>query len=234
MAVQLFTLRRATVTICLALLLCTSAARAQEITDRTLVTVNSSGRTELITYSDVIWEMALEPGTPLAHPSDEVLQKTLRRLIDLTIIGQEAEKLPTINPTEKEVTDEIRYLVSNFPSRSEFETRLQSVGFRTIDDEQFRKFIERRVAINKYVNFRFYSFVVITSQQVSTYYSQVFAPNYQKANPGAVVPTLEEATPDIEDELRNRQVAADIDAFLENARARADIVYLYQSEKGEK
>lgn len=202
-------------------------ASAQEVTDRTLVTVNSSGRNELITYSDVIWQLALEPNSPLVKPNQEVLQQTLRRLIDLAIIGQEAAKLPTINPTEKEVSDEIKYLVSNFPSQADFETRLRSVGFRSVDDEQFRKFIERRVAINKYVNFRFYSFVVITSQQVKTYYDEVYAPNYQNTRPGAVVPTLDQATREIEEELRNRQVAADIDVFLENARARAEIVYLY-------
>ena len=213
-------------------LLLSGVVPAQEVTDRMVATVNSSGRTDLLTYSDIIWQLALEPDKPLANPGQELLQQTLRRLIDLSIIGQEAAKLPTISPNEKEVSDEIRYLVSQFPSRSDFETRLQAVGFRSIDDEQFRKFIEQRVAINKYVNFRFYSFVVITSQQISTYYDEVYAPDFPKRTPGQIVPTLEQATKEIEAELRTRQVASDIDTFLEGARARAEIVYLYPERLG--
>jgi hypothetical protein len=201
--------------------------QAQELIDRTVATVSTGGLPELITYSDLMWQLALQPDAPLAKPAPELLQQTLRRVIDLRILEQEAKKLPAIAPTKKEVDDEVKRLLGFFPTRGEFEARLQAVGFRSADDEQFLKLIEQRVAIEKYVNFRFYSFVVVTTQDINDYYKEVYVPDFQRRKPGQVVPGLEQAAKEIENELRERQVAGDIDAFLETARERAEIVILY-------
>jgi hypothetical protein len=209
------------------LLLLLLPVAAQETIDRTVATVSTGGRPDLITLSDVMWQMALEPGASLRNPSPERLQQTLRLVIDQRLIAQEAKKLPAIFPTRKEVDDEIRVLLNYFPTRGEFESRLQAVGFRAVDDEQFMRLIEERVAINKYINFRFQSFVVVSSQSIATYYREVYVPDFQRRAPGQIVPTLEQATKEIEAELRARQVAADIDAFLEQARESAEIVILY-------
>ena len=209
------------------LLLATASIRAQQTIDRTVATVSNGGPAGLITFSDIMWQLALEPDAPVANPSPERLQMTLRRVIELRLIGQEAEKLPAISPTKKEVDEEVKRLLDFFPTRGEFEARLQAVGFRSADDEQFLKLIEERVAINKYVNFRFYSFVVVTTQAIANYYKEVFVPDFQRRSPGQIVPTLEQSTKEIEAELRARQVSADIDAFLESARERAEIVILY-------
>src|ERR1051325_10947026 len=62
-----------------------SRARAQtpaqgggEIVDRMVAVVNGDG---LITYSDLLWQLALQPGVPLANPRRE----DLRRAIDVVI-----------------------------------------------------------------------------------------------------------------------------------------------------
>ncbi len=206
---------------------CLLSLHAQETIDRTIATVSAGGLPQLITYSDLMWQLALEPDAPLANPDPARLQQTLRRVIELRIIEQEAKKLPAIAPTKKEVDEEVKRLLAFFPTRGDFETRLQAVGFRAADDEQFLQLIEQRVAINKYVNFRFYSFVVVTTQEIAVYYKEVFVPDAQRRSPGQIVPTLEQAGKEIEEELRQRRVASDIDAFLETARERAEIVILY-------
>ena len=44
------------------------SASGQEIVDKTVAVVSDSSRTELITYSDLVWQLALQPGTPLDPP----------------------------------------------------------------------------------------------------------------------------------------------------------------------
>ncbi len=44
------------------------AAEAQEVVDKMVATVSSGSRANLITYSDLLWQLALQPGTPLSKP----------------------------------------------------------------------------------------------------------------------------------------------------------------------
>src|ERR1043166_3042969 len=51
-------------TLALLLTFC-SVCAAQQVVDKMVATVNSGVRTELITYSDLLWQLALQPDTPL-------------------------------------------------------------------------------------------------------------------------------------------------------------------------
>src|SRR5215213_7815042 len=64
----------------------TTTARGQEITDRMVATVNGGVRTDLITYSDLLWQLALQPGTPLTNPRSEDLNAALQSLINQRLI----------------------------------------------------------------------------------------------------------------------------------------------------
>ena len=75
---------------------------AQQVVDKMVATVNAGVKTDLITYSDLIWQLALQPNTVLDNPTSEDLNRALRLLIDQRLILQEAEKIPTIVPTQKE------------------------------------------------------------------------------------------------------------------------------------
>src|SRR3569832_1792111 len=78
---------------------------AQQVVDKMEATVNAGVRTDLITYSDLVWQLALQPHTVLDNPRSQDLNDALRLLIDQRLILQEAEKIPTIVPTPKEVSD---------------------------------------------------------------------------------------------------------------------------------
>src|SRR6185503_502026 len=82
----------------------------------------------LITYSDLLWQLALEPNTPRANPTATDLNHALNLLIDQRLILQEAEKLPSIAPTDEEIKASRDELVKMFPSITEFQQRLQRVG----------------------------------------------------------------------------------------------------------
>src|SRR5258705_8482298 len=73
-----------------------------QVVDKMVATVNARARTDLITYSDLVWQLALQPRTSLDNPASEDLNHALRLLIDQDLILQDAEKLPTIVPTQRE------------------------------------------------------------------------------------------------------------------------------------
>lgn len=200
------------------------AVRAQEIVDRMVATVNGGVRPDLITYSDLLWQMALQPDTPLSNPRQEVLNATLLLIINQRLILQEAEKLPTIAPTETEVKTELAALINQFPSQAEFQQRVTRVG---LSAEQLREIVRQRVAIQKYLNFRFRSFTVITSREIESYYADIYVPRLRRQMPGVIVPALDDKLrAQIESILTESKIESDTDVFLDEARERAEIVYL--------
>jgi hypothetical protein len=204
-----------------------SATRAQEVTDKMVATVNSGVTSDLITYSDLLWQLALEPDAPLENPRSEDLNRVLRTVIDQRLIAQEAEKLPTIRPTGVEIKAERDELARHFPI-GELQRRLNQVGFTGTDDDNFLRIIEQRVATKKYIDFRFRAFVVVTPQDEQQYYDDTFVPRYRQRFPGRIVPTFEASEAEINRILTETKIAADIDAFLDSARDRAEIVILSQ------
>jgi hypothetical protein len=196
---------------------------AQEVVDKTVATVNGGVRTDLITYSDLLWQLALQPHTVLTQPTSEALNGALRLVEDQRLILQEAVKLPTISPTEQEIAEARDNLAKQFASRDELEQRMIRVG---LTSEKLNEILEQRVQIEKYLDFRFRSFIVIAQKDVAAYYQETWVPRFKSRSPRDIVPTLEEARPEIEKTLTETKVESDIDSFLDNARDRAEIVIL--------
>ena len=207
-----------------------SAARAQtpaagggEVVDRMVAVVNEG---ELITYSDLLWQLALQPGVTIENPRREDLKRALDLLIDQRLVVQEAEKLPHVHATDEETRKAEAELVSRFPSQAEFQRRLERVG---LNSAQLREIIHERIDMEKYLDFRFRAFTVITPQEVEAYYKDVYVPRHQRTRPGVVVPELKAVYNELQSELIERKVESDTDNFLEEARAAAQITILDES-----
>ena len=193
----------------------------QEVVDRMVATVNAGVRTDLVTYSDLVWQLALQPNTPLVSQTSQDLNRALRLVIDQRLILQEAEKLPTIAPTDEEIKAARDQLSKAFPSAAEFQQRLMLVGLTA---EKLDEILAQRVRIEKYLDFRFRNFVLINQKEITDYYNDVYVPRLRSR--GQIVPTLEEARSEIEITLTEAKIESDTDAFLDNARERAEIVML--------
>jgi hypothetical protein len=207
-----------------------SSARAQtpatgggEVVDRMVAVVNGS---ELITYSDLLWQLALQPGVPIDSPRREDLSRALELLIDQRLVLQEADKLPHVHATEKEIEDARNELARRFPSQGDFQRRLERVGLTA---EQFREIIHDRIDMTKYLDFRFRSFTVVTPQEVEAYYKDAYVPRHRRQRPGVVVPELKDVYNEIQSEIVDRKIESDTDDFLEEARAAAQITILDES-----
>src|SRR5215207_5933020 len=201
----------------------TPAAGGGEVVDRMVAIVNGS---ELITYSDLLWQLALQPNVPIDNPRREDLARALELLIDQRLVVQEAEKLPHVHATEEEMRKAEAELVNRFPSQAEFQRRLERVGMTAA---QLREIIHERIDMEKYLNFRFRSFTVVTPQEVEAYYKESYVPRHRRTRPGVVVPELKGVYDELQSELVERKIESDTDGFLEEARAAAQITILDES-----
>jgi hypothetical protein len=224
-------LRKALLIVAVGLLVFASAIKsdAQQIVDKTVATISDGvSSSELITYSDLLWQLALIPEAPLNPPNSDDLNKVLQLLINQRLFALEAKRLPRNAPTEAEVNAEIKRVLALFPSTAEFERRLRSVGFTSVADENFLRIMQQRVAIEKYLDFRFRSFVIITPQDEERYFRDVFTPDFRRRNPGTLVPTLAEVRPRINQILTERKVEEEIEKFLDDAKRRVEIDILFE------
>jgi len=206
-------------------LLCALApvCAAQQVVDKMVATVNAGVRTDLITYSDLLWQLALQPNTSLDNPNSQDLNRALRLLIDQRLILQEAERIPTIVPTQKEITDARDELARNFSSAVEFQQRLQRVG---LTSEKLDEIVEQRLKMEKYLDFRFRNFVVISQKEIADYYRDVYVARFKARAPGRIVPPLEEVRAEIERTLTESKIESETDTFLDTLRERAEVVTL--------
>lgn len=202
---------------------CILSAKAQDVADKMVATVNSGVRPSLITYSDLLWQLALQPDVSLENPSSANLNRVLNLIISQRLILQEAERLPAIEPTQKEIDDRLNEFVKLFPSQAEFQQRVARVG---LSADQLREIVRQRLTIEKYLDFRFRSFTVVTPTEIDDYYRNVWVPRFRRQKPGLLVPEQKNVAKEIEAELTESKIESDTDEFLDSIRERAEITVL--------
>jgi hypothetical protein len=205
---------------------CVGVGNAQTVVDNTVATVSDGVRTELITYSDLLWQLALQPGASVTEPSSVELNRALQTMINQRLFALEAERLPRLAPTDEEISTEITRLLAYFPTTADFEKRLNQVGFTSVKDDNFQRIIGQRIAIEKYLDFRFRSFIVITADDEAKYYRDVFVPDFRARSKGLLMPSLDEKRAEIRAILEEERVSRGIESFLDEAKRRAEIVIL--------
>ena len=207
--------------IAVGLALCSSTARGQAIADKTVASVTNGARAtpDLITYSDIIWQLALEPSRVFdARPSSAELNQALTRLEDQLLILQEARKLPLSDTTgaqqdfENEVKRKRDELAQAFGGRTGLEERMRRVG---LSSEQLDNILRDRVTIERYLDFRFRAFALISPKEINDRYERQYR---AQRNSGRIVPTLEQARDKIEHDLTEEKIAEEIDRFVESLR----------------
>lgn len=205
-----------------ALLLALGApTQAQTIPDKMVASVTNGARAtpDLITYSDLVWQLALEPGRPLSDPpSSADLNHALRLLEDQILILQEARKLPSADTPEanatrdKEVEIRRNELAQAFGGAARLQERMTRVG---LTSEQLDSILRDRVTVDQYLDFRFRAFAIVTAKEVQDRYNQTYS---RLRNSGRIVPTLEEVRTRIERDLTEEKIEAEIDKFIDDLR----------------
>ena len=196
-------------------------AEAQIIPDKMVASVTNGSRAtpDLITYSDLVWQLALEPDTPSSdRPSSAQLNRALRLVEDQLLILQEARKLPSADTTEAnaardaEVIRKRNELAQAFGSAARLEERMTRVG---LTSEQLDLILRDRVMVEQYLDFRFRAFAVVTDREIQDRYNQRYG---RLRNSGQIVPTLEQVRTQIERDLMEEKIEVEIDKFIDELR----------------
>jgi len=207
--------------LCVFLFALCAPAYAQVIPDKTVASVTNGSRAvpDLITYSDLVWQLALEPSRPFSErPSSAALTEALERLEEQLLVLQEARKLPLAQTSEAQkdfdsaVTTSLNDLVRRFGSRAQLEERMRRVG---LTSEQLDQILRDRVTMDRYVDFRFRSFALVSAKEISDQYEKEFGPLRGR---GRIVPTLEKEHDRIERELIELKIESEIDKFIDRLR----------------
>jgi parvulin-like peptidyl-prolyl isomerase len=204
-----------------------SQANAQQLIDQIVTLVNG----DMITRTDLLWGLALDPKAPSpAGPvSSDLLRQKLDVMIDQRLIAQEAGRVPTADLSQEEINQRRTALIKQFASESAFRQRVESVGLtpQRIDD-----LIREMILIERFVEFRFRSFVLVTDQDIQRYYNDNFAAEIRRR--GQVPPSLDDVIDKItvreriNEILKQEKINDELDRWIKAARERADIVQLVE------
>src|SRR5262245_21514453 len=130
---------------------------AQRTIDQIVALVNDAP----ITRTDLLWSLAMDPAAPdPAGPvGSEVLRRKLDVMIDQMLVEQEATRLPTAEITQKQIDEKRTQLIASFRSGEAFRQRTEAVGLTV---QRIDELIRQRILIDRFVDFRFRSFVFVT------------------------------------------------------------------------
>jgi hypothetical protein len=207
--------------LCTLLFALCSLTPAQTVADKTVASVTNGAREtpDLITYSDIVWQLAIEPARTFSdRPGSQELNQALKTLEDQLLILQEARKLPLAETAEaqKEFADAVKKrrdeLAQNFGSRAKLEERMMRAG---LTSEQLDAILRDRVTIERYLDFRFRAFALVSPKEISDRYEKEYR---SLRNSGRIVPTLEQVRDKIEHILTEEKIAEEIDKFVDNLR----------------
>jgi hypothetical protein len=172
-----------------------------------------------------MWQIATGSRVPLNAVPASTKEDTLDNIIDAKLIHQEVERLPSAAVTDKEIDDRLRTMIANFPSSVEFQQRIESVG---LTSAALRDVIRGQIEVEKYIDFRFRSFIVVTEEEIKNHYQTA---EVEKAKEqGLIPPPLSDPKERklVEEDLRQQKITNQMETWLADARKRADIIRLIQ------
>jgi peptidyl-prolyl cis-trans isomerase SurA len=193
------------------------------VLDRVVAVVNG----DLILESDVDEERRFEAFQPFTR-GGEVFSRgdALRRLIDRTLILQQARLQPGDDVTEDEVKAQLDKLRKEIPAcravhcetDAGWEKFVAAQGF-TLDELNQRW--KERMEVLKFIEMRFRMGIRIPQADIETYYNKTLLPQYAKQNVPA--PKLDAVSDRIQEILLQQQVGNLLDEWLKSLRAQGSV-----------
>ena len=202
------------------LLLMSSPARAGDIVDRIVATVNGHA----ILQSD--WEDALHYEAFIAGHSSEQLTPTERkaaldRLIDQELLRQQIRSSDFQHASDQEIAARIQEIRRQYPgaeSDSGWHAALARYG---LTERELKNRVALQLDLLRLVDARLRPTVQIDSKSIESYYNQELLPQLRQS--GAPQIPLAQASPKIKELLTQRKIDQLLTAWLQTLRTGSEI-----------
>ena len=179
-----------------------------------------------VLYKDVLAQLALQPGANIDSPTSEEFRRALETVIDQRLILHAARaEAPYFEwaSTDEDIRRTILEVFTVFSTPAEVERRIKLVGFKSLDDGEFRRLVADRWLIGKYIEERFRRGNQSTEAQERICYEQKFIPEFRRNKPGLLIPSLDEVRTQIQAIITESRVNIALDRYLEMKRRASKI-----------
>jgi peptidyl-prolyl cis-trans isomerase SurA len=192
------------------------------VLDRVVAVVNG----DMILESDVDEERRFEEIQPYRTVSNFTRERAIERLIDRTLILQQAELEPEDKVSDEELDAQLLTLRKDIPACKQYHCETEEGWQKFVADhgftvEEFRDLWLKRMELLKFIEVRFRNGVTISDDQIKTYYEKIMLPEYAKRN--VTPPKIETISQRIEEVLLQQQVSALLEDWLKSLRAQGSV-----------
>lgn len=200
------------------------------VLDRVVAVVNG----DLILDSDVDEERRFEEIQPYRTTDENQSRElTVRRLIDRTLILQQAEMEPETAVSDKELDAQLLTLRKDVPACKQYHCNTSEGWQKYVTDhgfsvEEFRERWRQRMELLRFIEVRFSNGIRISDDEIKAYYEKTMLPEYAKRH--ATPPKLETISPRIEEVLLQQQVGNLLRDWLTSLRAQGRVRIMKSGE----
>lgn len=207
-----------------------SAARAGDMLDRIVATVNG----HIILQSD--WDDALscqafEDGRTLDQLPAAEHKAALDRLIDQELLREQMHSADFQHASAAEIAQRIQGIRQQNPEGATPEGWQQLLSRRGLTEEELKQHVSQQLDLMRLVDARLRPNVSIDSKSIESYYNQQLLPQLRQSGEKEV--PLAEVSPKIKELLTQQQVNQLLIAWLQNLRSGSEIRREAVDSKGE-
>jgi hypothetical protein len=191
------------------------------VADQVIAVVNG----DLILESDVTEERRFEAFEPFSAPGAFSRDRSISRLIDRTLVLQQAKLQPDQVVTMAQAEAQLQMLRKDLPAcKNVCETDAGWEKFVASHGFTMPELVERwrqRMEILKFIEMRFRAGIEITPAQIEAYYDKNMLPEYAKVK--ATPPKLEVISDRIQEVLLEQQVSNLLSDWLTSLKAEGNV-----------
>jgi parvulin-like peptidyl-prolyl isomerase len=199
------------------------------VLDRLIAVVNE----DVILESDVDEERRFEEVQPYRSAPVSSREKILERLIDRTLILQQAALEPEDAIPDRDLDAQLATLRKDIPACKQYHCETDDgwkkyLGDHGFTEEEFRARWKLRMQLLKFIEVRFRNGINVKDSEIQEYYEKTMLPEYAKRN--VTPPKLETIQKRIEEVLLQQEVGALLQDWLKSLRAQGSVRILTPGE----
>jgi peptidyl-prolyl cis-trans isomerase SurA len=192
------------------------------VVDQVVAVVNG----DLVMESDVNEERRFEAFEPFSTPGSFSRDRAISRLVDRTLILQQAKLQPGDSVSMGEARKQLDSLRKDLPACKQYHCETDAGWQKFVKDQGFtipelEARWQQRMEVLKFIEMRFRAGIDITPAQIKTYYETKMLPEYAKV--GKKPPALAVISDRIQEVLLEEQVSNLLSDWLESLKAEGSV-----------